>query len=445
MSCLPLEPQAPVRGGVDTSPAPLPQYAHFSIPRRSLPSSINPSKTRCSYSFAEKLFDPFWLYWLENPVQLRHLIPVGLILSLAWSNAAWASDAGTTSADYLKLGVGPRAISMGDAQVGLADDVYATHYNPAGLATLKTQEAAFTHTDYLQGISEQYLAYAYPHPKWGALGVSFTYLGYGTFQGYDASGQPTGSVGANDMDLGLSYSRYLYHDERYGTELAAGVTGKWIQERLDTVKATTFAGDLGLLFAPGIKWGELLNGWKAGVALRNVGQPMTFDQESFALPRVLTAGLSYTGNWRDESITLAVDGRQPNDGPRNLGVGLEIWTLQFFVLRGGYTTEGDLGNGLSLGAGVRFRTIQVDYAFASEGPLGNTQRFGLTLRFAAPKPNLVLLAQHSFETGMREFKQGRYNESMADFTKTMELDPKHPEAVEMMKRTYEKLRETTQE
>ena len=33
------------------------------------------------------------------------------------------------------------------------------------------------------------------------------------------------------MDLGLSYSRDLYKDERYGAELSAGVTGKWIQER----------------------------------------------------------------------------------------------------------------------------------------------------------------------------------------------------------------------
>ena len=44
---------------------------------------------------------------------------------------------------------------------------------------------------------------------------------------------------------------------------------------------------------------------------------------------------------------VAVDGRQPNDGARSLGVGLEIWTLQAFVLRGGYTTDGDLGSNLS--------------------------------------------------------------------------------------------------
>jgi hypothetical protein len=330
---------------------------------------------------------------------------------------------------------------MGDAQVGLADDVYSNYWNPAGLSTLKTQEAAFVQTQYIQNISQEYLAYALPRTRYGAFGASINYLSYGTLPGTDAVGQPTGGVSANDMALGLSYSRDLYKDERYGAELSAGVTGKWIRERLDLASATAYAGDLGLLFSPGIKWGEFLNGWKAGLALRNVGTAMTFDQESFALPRTLAAGLSYTGNWRDESITVAFDGRQPNNGSRTMGVGLEIWTLQSFVLRGGYTTEGDLGNCLSIGAGIRFKTVQVDYSFGSEGPMGNTQRIGLTLRFAAPKPNPVLLAQHSFERGMHEFKKGRYHDSLADFTQTLEQDPTHPQAVEMMKKTYEKLNE----
>jgi hypothetical protein len=374
-----------------------------------------------------------------------HSIVVSLIVTVTLAGSALASDAGTTSADFLNLGIGPRAVAMGDAQVGLANDVYSTYWNPAGLATLRTQEAAFVQTQYVQNISEEYLAYALPRTRFGAFGASFTYLGYGSLQGYDATGQPGGSVGASDMDLGLSYSRDLYHDERYGTELSAGVTGKWIQERLATVSATACAGDLGLLFSPGIKWGEFLNGWKAGLDLRNVGPSMTFDQESFALPRTLTAGLSYTGNWRDESITLACDGRQPHDGSRTMGVGLEIWTLQTFVLRGGYTTEGDLGSGLRVGAGIRFRTIQVDYAFGTEGPFGNTQRIGLTLRFAAAKENPVLLAQHSFERGMQEFKKGRYTESLVDFNKTLEVDPTHPQALNMMKRTYEKLKENPAE
>ena len=366
---------------------------------------------------------------------------IAVFLTLTASGALRASNSGTTGADFLNIGVGPRAIAMGDAQVGLADDAYDTYYNPAGLATLRTPEAAFTHADYLQNISEEYAAYAVPNSRWGSFGLSLAYVGYGSFDGRDAVAQPTGSVGDSDLDLGLSYSRDLYRDDRYGTELAAGVTGKWIQERLDTAQATAYAGDLGLLFAPGIKWGEALNGWKAGVALRNLGTPVTFDQESFPLPRILSAGFSYTGNWRNESITLAVDGRQPNDGPRSVGAGLEVWTLQSFVLRGGYTTEGDIGNGLRVGAGIRFKTFQVDYAFDSEGPLGSTQRFGITLRFAAPKPNLSLQAQRQFEQGMREYKKAHYDESLLDFQNTLKLDPSHPGALDMMKKTYEKINE----
>ena len=74
---------------------------------------------------------------------------------------------------------------MGDAQVGLANDVYANS-NPAGLATLKTQEAAFVQTQYVQNISQEYLAYALPRTRYGAFGASVTYLSYGSSSGYDA-------------------------------------------------------------------------------------------------------------------------------------------------------------------------------------------------------------------------------------------------------------------
>ena len=213
------------------------------------------------------------------------------ILTLNLAGPVLASDAGTTAAEFLNLGAGPRAVAMGDAQVGLASDVYANYWNPAGLSTLKTQEAAFTQTQYVQNISQEYLAYALPRTLYGSFGAASPYQGYGSFSGYDAAGSPTGSVGASDMNLGLSYSRDLFYDERYGTELSAGVTGKWIREDLAEASATSFAGDLGLLFSPGIKWGEALNGWKEGLALRNVGTPITFDQESFALPRMLATGL----------------------------------------------------------------------------------------------------------------------------------------------------------
>jgi len=364
---------------------------------------------------------------------------------LTLPGAGWPADSGATSADFLNLGIGPRASAMGDAQVGLADDVFATFWNPAGLAQLETPQAGFVQTQYLQNITEQYLAYAQPTHSAGTFAGSLTYLSAGTFQGYDAAGQPIGNVGANDAAFGLSYGYPLYQDRRYGTLLAGGLNAKWIQERLDNVSARAYAADAGILFVPGKKWGESLNGWKAGLDLRNVGTPMKFDTESFPLPESLTAGFSYTGSWRGESFTLTLDGQQPNDGPRNFGAGIEITTLKILVLRGGYTSSGDLGSGLRIGGGLRFKTLQFDYAFAADGPLGNTNRFGVTFLFGTKPSNALNLAESWYEKGRKEFRQERYTEALADFNKALQIDPSHPQAEAMMEKSYEKLGKTLPE
>src|ERR1035438_4473900 len=96
---------------------------------------------------------------------MKRLSLVSLVC-LALGTAAHAADPGTTSANFLKLGIGPRAVAMGQAQVGLADDVYATYWNPAGLAQLQNREAGFVQTNYVQDIQSQYVAYAQPHPTW---------------------------------------------------------------------------------------------------------------------------------------------------------------------------------------------------------------------------------------------------------------------------------------
>lgn len=371
------------------------------------------------------------------------IIVLASILTLP--GAGWSADAGTTGAQFLKLGIGPRATAMGDAQVGLADDVYANFWNPAGLAQLQTPQAGFVQTEYIQDITEQYAAYAHPTTSLGTFGGSFTYLNVTPFQGYDAAAQPIGNVGANDAALGLSYAYPMYKDRRYGTMLAAGVNAKWIEERLDTVSARSYAADGGLLFVPGTKWGEGLQGWRAGLALRNIGTPLKFDTESFDLPRSLTAGLSYTGQWRGESFTLALDGQQPNDGPRVFGAGLEVVTLKALVIRGGYTSAGDLGDGLRAGAGLRFKTFQIDYAYAGAGSLGSTNRLGLTIFFGQKKTDPLSLAESRYEKGRREFNEHRYSEALEDFNKALQIDPSHPQVKEMMDKAYEKLDKTLPE
>ncbi len=364
-----------------------------------------------------------------------------ILITLLMACPLWAGDAGTTSANFLKLGAGPRAISMGDAQVAIADDVYATYWNPAGLSQLETQQAGFTYTQYLEDINQQYLAYAYPSAKLGTFATSLSYLTVGQFQGFDAVGQPTSQVGANDIAWSLCYANSLWRDRRYDSTLSAGFTAKWINEKLDTISAQAYAVDAGLFYAPGRKWGEMGQGFKAGVTIRNLGTSMKFDQESFALPRVISLGGSWTGSWLSELVTVAVDGEQPNDGASFLNAGLELWTLQTFVARAGYSAQGDLGNGLRLGVGIRFRTFEFDYAYGNAGNFGSTQRIGVTLRFSRPPENVLSLAEDWYEKGLKDYKKERFTEALVEFNKALEIDPSHPRALDMMHQTYDKLKD----
>lgn len=357
----------------------------------------------------------------------------------------WAADPGTTSADFLKLGIGPRAVGMGEAQVGLADDVYATFWNPAGLAQLQTPEAGFMYNQYFQDINTQYLAYAHPTATFGTLAGSLNLLNVGKFDAYDATGQPTGSVGATDMALSISYARDLWSNRRMGAELSVGGSGKFIQEKLDTVSARAYAVDAGLLYKPGKTLGEFWEGWQAGLAVRNLGTAMQFDSESFPLPRSLNAGLAWSGQILGEQITLAADSQQPNDGPHTFSTGMELCTLKTFILRAGYTDQGDLGNGFRAGAGIRFHTLQIDYAYAGAGDLGTVHRIGLTMRFGKTTPNLQTSAETLYLRGIKEYNKQRYTDALIDFNKALEIDPSHPQALEMMHKTYDQLKTTPEQ
>ena len=75
-----------------------------------------------------------------------------LIIScfLIFSNLYAQSEAG---AIFLLIAPGARAGGMGEAQVAVANDAYASYWNPAGLGFLEGQELALMHVNWLPGLS----------------------------------------------------------------------------------------------------------------------------------------------------------------------------------------------------------------------------------------------------------------------------------------------------
>ena len=62
------------------------------------------------------------------------------------------SEAGAV---FLLISPGARAGGMGEAQVAVANDVYASYWNPAGLAFLQGWEMALMHVNWLPNFADE--------------------------------------------------------------------------------------------------------------------------------------------------------------------------------------------------------------------------------------------------------------------------------------------------
>ncbi|NIN01644.1 MAG: PorV/PorQ family protein [candidate division Zixibacteria bacterium] len=292
---------------------------------------------------------------------------------LVWGQA----KVGTAGAQFLELGVSARAIAMGEAFLSICDDASAVYYNPAGLSQLMERQAMFTHVSYPAEINYDFVALAYPAPRFGGVwGVGFTMLNAGDmpyFGDYEVGLSPTQTFTAKDYALSLSYARSL--TDRFNV----GVTVKIIDELYDTERATGWAVDVGTLYDTGFK------GFKIGMMISNFGPDLTFIDESYPLPMNFRfGGVVDVIRRGDHSAVFAVEGSHPNDNMEKFNAGVEYWFREIFALRFGNYFEYDEG-GISTGGGLKFNVsraaMSVDYGYHDMGHLDNTHRFSVGIVF----------------------------------------------------------------
>ena len=67
------------------------------------------------------------------------------------------SKVSTTSATFLEIEAGSRAVGMGGAVVAVADDATALYWNVAGISRLKQNEMVFIHTAWIADINYNFV------------------------------------------------------------------------------------------------------------------------------------------------------------------------------------------------------------------------------------------------------------------------------------------------
>jgi hypothetical protein len=333
-----------------------------------------------------------------------------LVLAVLFSNPlyAWFSsgDAGMSALPLLKVGVGPRASAMGGSFTGLADDVSALYWNPAGLGQIKYNDFFLSHNEWLQGIRTEYFSMA-PRAGPGRLGIGLTYSGITGIETWGPDNQPGPTLstwtGALTCGYGISVLPLFAKPSRIGMEtktgrqpkaqkmeLYAGGEVKLLYDDLgrDAPHGLGGGADLGLLFRP---W-PLLG---VGLSVQNIGRiNYRPDGGAFDLPLTLRFGAAL----RSANYNLAADLVWPNDNRPSFHIGGEVTLLQAIIVRAGYQTGpqdiSSLGviSGLTLGLGFRIEGVALDYAFAPYSQLGNTHR--LALRAFGRPPDRETISVH---------------------------------------------------
>ena len=336
----------------------------------------------------------------SRPACLKAGLPLLAVLALAALVPAPAraqfnlgeQRTGTSSGTFLKIGVGARAVGIGEAFVAVANDPSAIFWNTAGLASVQRQAIEFSHVSWPGSINYEHIAWVVPARRLGGS-LAFQIGALATQLDETTELMPFGTGRTftySDVLIGAAYAR------RWTDKLLVGGGVKYVREDLGsdvggpTTNSVLF--DLGSIYYLG--YGSV----RIATSLSNFGaemkpggsyvSPYTGEVRAYDgcdPPLLFRSGLAFEPlENATQRLTTSVEFDQPADNRQLAKAGLEWAWQRRLALRTGYEFNADQLN-FSAGAGL-YATIgqtqgTVDYAYTDGGFLGSIHRVSLGLRF----------------------------------------------------------------
>lgn len=308
------------------------------------------------------------------------------------------------SNEFLNIGVGARALAMGNAQIANVSDVTAGYWNPAGLLDIETKyEASFMHAEYFAGIAQyDYGGFATQIDSNTHLGVTAIRFGIDDIPDtrflYDADGRLNYDnvrfFSAADYAFLFSLARRL----KFLRGLQVGGSFKVIYRNAGNfANAWGFGLDFGAKLKRG-KWQfavmardvtSTFNAWsfntsQLATTFAQTGNELPTSSIEITLPRFII-GISKKFDFnKNLAVLLATNFVTTFDGQRNTilqsevvsldpNIGLEIGYKNTVFLRGGVNNIQEIKNfdsstyqtaQLNFGVGFKIKKISIDYALS---------------------------------------------------------------------------------
>ena len=343
-----------------------------------------------------------------------------IIIPTATTTAGNKDRSGQAGASELLINPWARSAGWGAVNTAGCMGVESIFSNIAGIAHTKGTEVIFSYTNWLQGSGINVMSFGLTQrlgSNGGVLGVGIMSMSFGEINSTSVN-FPDGNSGVvfkpSYLNINLSYAK-AFSNSIYG-----GLNVKVISESIADASAQGVAIDAGVQYITGEK-----QQIKFGVALKNVGTPMSFSGDglsfrgiipghgndndlftvnqpsaSFELPATLRIGASYDFLMGDmHKITLAGNFQSNSFTKDQFVLGLEYALKHYLSLRAAYTYQDGLFNGSVAESGMVFTGlscgfsvsvpfnkeketgIAIDYSYRASNPYSGTHSIGLKLNF----------------------------------------------------------------
>ena len=303
-----------------------------------------------------------------------------------------------TGYGYLELPVSARALALGGTSISVVEpEMSLAEQNPSLLCPEMAKQATVSYTRYMGDVNMGYAAYAGRFLSVGGWSVGMRYIDYGDFSGYDEQGLSTGSFGVKDMSLQMALG-YPVNDR-----LRVGAQAKFLYTSYESYSAFAMGVDLGLNY-----YNEA-TGNSLSLTATNLGgqfKPL-YEERKEHLPTQLNLGWSSELQHLPLCVSVTayhlldwdhdyVDGSGAKHSFKNsemvlnhLIFGVEWTAAEHFWLAASYNYrnqrrfagQGGFLRGLGLGAGINYRQLALQLAYASVHAGDGTMTFQFTYTF----------------------------------------------------------------
>ncbi|RMD97413.1 MAG: hypothetical protein D6814_09540, partial [Calditrichaeota bacterium] len=264
---------------------------------------------------------------------------------------AYAQTSGGQPGAFLRAGVGVRALALGGAFTGLANDPSAGYWNPAGLAQLDQLQLLASTQKMSLDRRLNFVTAAAPFGYSGTVGLSWIGMNISGIEGRSGNTPDPDFIFSNaDYAFLLSYAMRLF------PALYVGGNAKMIYQQLHQQTGYGFGFDLGVLF-------KLNDYMRLGFAAQNIATSVKWSsglKESF--PNQLRGGVALN---LEENLIFTADILKRSQQKAQFAVGAEYNALDRLPLRLGFSRQGFVG-----GAGMEFHlsnlNLDLNYAYGRD-------------------------------------------------------------------------------